>query len=200
MSQMTFRMMMNSGVLRSSDREIRRGPGGVPLYAMNPLPDFVNHSLDVLFGPEQAPPLRKHPETVKQHQAGISAPPQQASTGLSLKSLLLRLGLIDETKGERGREPASPQLLVVRLEERIRTLELLLKAERSLCQAQRDELEKLRSQTKRIDALEADLATERESGKQLVHWLLEAEQELARIHVVFSKLEPVRLDDKTPLP
>jgi predicted metal-binding protein len=82
------------------------------------------------------------------------------------------------------------QLQVVRLEERIKTLESLLKTEKILSQAQRDELIKLRAQSTRVGELEADLAAERESGKQLVQWLLEAEQELVRIHTAFNESHP----------
>ncbi len=189
MSHMTFRMMMDSGVLRSGDREIRRGPGGVPLYAMTQLPDFVNHSLDVLFGSDQEVSQRMRPEPIVKPQRIEPTQPNKPGRERSLKSLLHRLGLSGESVERRTKQPDAPILLVSRLEEQVRALESKLKAEQALSRAQRDELGKLRSQALRIDRLEADLAIERESGKQLVHWLLEAEQELARVHHVFNEMQ-----------
>lgn len=191
MSHMTFRMMMDSGVLRPSEREIRRGPGGVPLFAMSPLPDFVNHSLDVLFGQELDSRHRIKAGVAATQNAKSPAPPDQTTFADTLKGWFLRLGLVaDEPKCPLRPEKAMPQLQVVRLEERIKYLESLLKAERIVNRAQRDELGKLRARNIRIDQLEADLAAERESGKQLVQWLLEAEQELVQIHAAFTERHP----------
>jgi len=186
MSHMTFRMMMDSGVLRSGDREIRRGPGGIPLYAMNQLPDFVNHSLDVLFGSDQEVSQRMKPEPM---MAPRLEPARRLPSDRErpFLSMLRRFGLVDETPRKGSQQPEVPQLLVSRLEEQVRTLELKLKAEQALSRTQREELGKLRRELSRIDRLESELSTERESGKQLVHWLLEAEQELARVHQVFSE-------------
>jgi hypothetical protein len=174
---------------------------------MNPLPDFVNHSLDVLFGPELKPNQRKVSDAVARPQPDTPTLAQAASSRFSLKAVLLWLGLLHQTNCDPGPKSPSPQLLVAGLEERVRTLESLLKAEKALCRAQREELGKLRSQAKRIDTLEADLATERESGKQLVQWLLEAEQELAKVHGFFNELsqdregtDPVPCKPSSPLP
>lgn len=177
--------MMESGVLRPGDREIRRGPGGVPIYATHHMSDILNHSLDVLFGPASNPGQQKKSKPASQPQAGKPGPSQSAVTGFSLKGMLTWLGLVDQTNGASGPESPSPQLRVARLETRIQKLESLLKAEQALCQTQREELNKLRAQAKRIDVLEADLAVERESGSRLVHWLQEAEQELADLRLVF---------------
>jgi len=179
MSHLAFRMMMESGVLRPGDREIRRGPGGLPLHAMSQVPDFLNHSLDVLFGPDAETNQPKRPEAALRPRAGKPAPSKPASSGRSLKGLLRWLGLLDQTKGSSGPESPSPQLLVTRLEARVYNLEMLLKAERALCQTQREELSALRAQANRADVLEADLAIERESATRLVHWLQKVEQELA---------------------
>lgn len=91
--------------------------------------------------------------------------------------MLIWLGLLDETNGSSS--PPSPPLLVTRMKARIQKLELLLKAEQALCQAQREELSKLRAQVNRIDILDTELAIERESGARLVQWLQEAEEKLA---------------------
>ncbi|MGA6826829.1 hypothetical protein ACO9S2_04340 [Nitrospira sp. NS4] len=186
MSQLAFRMMMESGVLRPGDREIRRGPSGVPLHAMSQVPEFLNHSLDVLFGPDLETNQQKRPDVASRPRAGKPAPSQPASAGLSLKGLLRWLGLLDQTNGGSGPESPSPELLVTRLEARIHNLEVLLKAERALCQTQREELSALRAQATRADALEADLAIERESATRLVHWLQEVEQELAGMRRVVN--------------
>ena len=68
-----------------------------------------------------------------------------------------------------------------RLEERVRTLESLLKAEQARCQTQDKELAKLRLQAKQVENLQAELTVERESGKLLVQWLQEAEGQLAKV-------------------
>ena len=93
--------------------------------------------------------------------------------------MLRELRLLDQPGGSSSPQPPSPQLLVTRLEAQRKKLESLLKAEQALCQVQREELNKLRAKANRIDRLEADLAIERESAARLVHWLREAEQELA---------------------
>ena len=185
MSDAVFRLMVESGVLRPGNREIRRGPGGVPLYATRQVSDLLNHSLDVLFGPQVNTNQQKMLKVVSRPQADKPTPSQPAASRFSLKGMLIRFGLLDQTNGGSGPEAPSPQRVVNRLESRIQRLETLLKAEQTLCQAQREELSKLRAQANRIDVLEADLAIERESSARLVHWLQEAEQELADLRRVF---------------
>jgi hypothetical protein len=177
MSDIAFRMMMESGVLRPGDREIRRGLGGVPLYATRQVSDVLNHAVDVLFGPELNPDQQKMTKVVSRPRPDKPTPSRPASSRFSLKRILIRLGLLDQTNGS-GPEVPTPQLLVTRLEAQIQKLELLLKTEQALCRTQREELTRLRAQVNRIHVLEADLAVERESGSQLVHWLQAAEEEL----------------------
>jgi len=179
MSHVAFTRMMESGVLRPGDREIRRGPGGVPLYATREVSDFLNHSLDVLFGPESKQDQQKRPKVLSRPRAVKPTPSRPASSRFSLKGMLRELRLLDQPGGSSSPQPPSPQLLVTRLEAQRKKLESLLKAEQALCQAQREELNKLRAKANRIDRLEADLAIERESAARLVQWLREAEQELA---------------------
>lgn len=176
---------MESGVLRPGDQVIRRGPGGIPLYATRPVSDLLNHSLDVLFGPHVQTNQQKMPRVASRPQAVKPTPSQPAASGFSLKTMLIWLGLMEQTNG--GADPGSPssQRMITRLEARVQKLESLLKAEQTLCQAQREELNRLRTQANRIDVLEADLAIERESGAQLVQWLQEAEQELADLRRSF---------------
>ncbi|HXH86016.1 MAG TPA: hypothetical protein VNI35_04275 [Nitrospira sp.] len=185
MSDVAFTRMMDSGVLRPGDREIRRGPGGIPLYATRQVSDLLNHSLDVLFGSELESDQQKTPKMVLLPKPDKLTPSQPNRSRFSLKAMLIWLGLLDQTNGGARPESPSPEILVPRLKARIQKLESLLKAERVLCQAQREELSKLRVQANRNDILEKDLAIERESGAQLVHWLQEAEQELANLRRSF---------------
>jgi hypothetical protein len=173
---MDFKMMMESGVLRPGDMAIRRGPGGLPLYAIGELPDFLNHSLDVLFGPQSDGIYATRPQEAKRPTAGgwSSARPDDSTS--SLKTMMVRLGLRHEHN-----EPSQPPQPnpTATLEKRVQTLEFLLKEEHARCEKQVEELAILRSQLKSIDELKADLAIEREAGKQLVQWLQEAERQLA---------------------
>ena len=208
MSHIAFRMMMESGVLRPGDREIRRGPGGVPLHASRQVSDVLNHAVDVLFGPELKSDQQKTTKVIPRPHPDEPTPSQPSSYRFSLKRILLRLGLLDQTNGS-GSELPTPQLLVTRLEAQIQKLELRLKTEQALCQMQREELSKLRAQVNRIDVLEADLVIERESSSRLVHWLQAAEEELADLRQVAAtgstcvnpNLGQPRFDaSKTPLP
>lgn len=179
MSLMAFKMMMQSGVLRPGDIAIRRGPGGLPLDATSQLPEFLNYSLDVLFGPESNGNCAKSPQEVTRHAAGgrSSARPEP----FSLKTIMIGLGLLrEDSKPPMPKAPLRKDPTAT-LEKRVEILESLLKEEHARCQKQAEELGILRSQMKPIDELQADLAIEREAGKQLVQWLQEAEQQLAAV-------------------
>jgi hypothetical protein len=139
--------------------------------------------VDVLFGPELKSDQQKMTKVIPWPHPDEPTPSRPSSSRFSLKRILLRLGLLDQTNGS-GSELPTPQLLVTRLEAQIQKLELLLKTEQALCQMQREELSKLRAQANRIDVLEADLVIERESGSRLVHWLQVAEEELANLRQV----------------
>jgi len=178
---MAFKMMMQSGVLRPGDRAVRRGPGGVPLYATNQLPDFLNHSLNLLFASESNGDCGQSPHEAKRPavRGRSSARPEPAP--FSLKTFVRRLGLLHEHS-----KPPMPQSSplpnpTAALEKRVEILESLLKEGHARCQKQAEELALLRSQLKPIDELQADLVIEREVGRQLVQWLQEAEQQLADI-------------------
>ena len=69
-------------------------------------------------------------------------------TGFSLKGILQRFGLLDQTSGS-GSEFPTPQPLAIRLEAQIQKLELRLKTEKALCRMQREELDKLRAKVNR---------------------------------------------------
>jgi hypothetical protein len=181
MSMMAFKMMMQSGVLRPGDRAVRRGPGGVPLYATSQLPVILNHSLDLLFGSESNGDCAQSPHEAKRPAAGGRSSARPEPAPFSLKTLVIRLGLL--RKNGKPPLPQSPPLPnpMATLEKRVEILESLLKEGHARCQKQAEELALLRALLKPIDELQADLVIEREAGKQLVQWLQEAEQQLADI-------------------
>ena len=181
MSLMAFKMMMQSGVLRPGDMAVRRGPGGLPLYAASQLPEFLNHSLDVMFGSQLDGNCAKSPHEAKRPADGGRSSTRPEASPFSLKTIVTRLGLLREDN--KPPMPESPPLpnLTAKLEKRVQILESLLKTEQARCQKQAEELAILRSQLKPIDELQADLVNEREAGRQLVQWLQEAEQQLADV-------------------
>jgi len=158
MSGIAFRLMMESGVLRHGDRGIRRSRDGNLLHSTRQVPDVSNYAVDVLLG-----------------QALM--PVQQKRSNVIAHGMREWLGLHDQTKVS-GPKVSPAQLLVTRLEAQIQALELNLRTEQTLGQTQREELTRIRAQVSRIEVLEAELATERESSSQLVQWLQETEKEL----------------------
>jgi len=158
MSGIAFRLMMESGVLRHGDRGMRRSRDGNPLHSTSQVPDVSNYAVDVLLG-----------------QALM--PVQQKRSNVIAHGMREWLGLHDQTKVS-GPKVSPAQLLVTRLEAQIQALELNLRTEQTLGQTQREELTRIRAQVSRIEVLEAELATERESSSQLVQWLQETEKEL----------------------
>lgn len=181
MSLIAFKMMTLSGVLRPSDMTVRRGQGGLPLYVTNQLPEFLNHSLDVLFGPLPGSTQTKGPSRAKSLAVDVRSSNKPGPARFSLKTILIQLGLLHEVGKPPTPEPPPAPISTAKLEKRVQVLESLLIAEHVRCQQQVEELALLRTRLKPIDELQADLAIERESGKQLVQWLQEAEQQLAAI-------------------
>lgn len=184
MSDIAFRMMMDSGVLRPGEREIRRNLYGNSPFGTREVLDRLNHSVEVLFGPELAPNKLSMTKAVSRPSFDKPTPSPPASSHISLKRILIGLGWLNETNEGPGSEPPSPPLQVTRLKTQMQKLQLRLKTEQALCQVQREELTKLRAQVNRIEVLEAHLETERESGARLAQWLEEAEQELADLRGV----------------
>ena len=181
MSLMAFKMMMQSGVLRPGDMAVRRGPGGLPLNTTSQLPEFLNHSLDEMFGPQSNGNCAKSSHEAKRPAAGGRSSARPEPAPFSLKTIMIRLGLLGEdSKPPLPESPPLPNPTTI-LEKRVQILESLLKAEHARCQKQAEELAILRSQLKSIDELQADLVIERETGRQLVQWLQEAEQQLADV-------------------
>lgn len=168
---------MESGVLRPGDQVIRRGSERVPLHVTREVSDYLNRSVEVLFGPESKPDQQKT-KVVSRPQHKNPTPYLPTSSRFSWKGLLKRLGWLAQSNDGACAESSSPELLAIRLEGRVQKLQLLLETEQALCEAQRQQLT---SQTNRIDVLEAELAIERESSAQLVDWLRHAEQELSEM-------------------
>lgn len=181
MSLIAFKMMTLSGVLRPSDLTVRRGQGGLPLYVTSQLPEFLNHSLDVLFGSSSESHQTKGPHRAKPLAADLRSSAQPAPARFSLKTILIQLGLLHEGGKAPTPEPPPAPISTAKLEKRVQILASLLRAEHARCQKQVEELAVLRSRLTSIDELQADLAIEREAGKQLVEWLQEAEQQLGVI-------------------
>lgn len=171
MRDIAFRLMMESGVLRPGDREIRRGLDGPATRQ-----DVLSHAVEVLFGPEVKLEQQKKNKVVSDHVKPSTSQPM--AFRFSLEGILVWLGLQDQPNGSGPKVPRD-QLLVTRLEAQIQKLELSLRTEQARCQTQHEELSQLRAQVRRIDVLEAELAIERDSNSRLVHWLQEAEQEAA---------------------
>ncbi|MBA5866970.1 MAG: hypothetical protein GDA67_09795 [Nitrospira sp. CR1.3] len=184
MALMAYRLMMGSDVLRPSTREIRRGQGGLPLYATRQIPEFLENLFEMSFGPQLKPGQGKTPERGNRPKAQVMSP-RLVSSGRSLKAILMQMSQFRPSPQVPPQEPGPDQK---QLKERVGELESLLKSERALCDAQREELAKLRSRVKRLDSLEGDLTIERESSKQLVDWLQAAEQELADYREFFQAL------------
>ena len=175
MSGIAFRLMMESGVLRHGDRGMRRSRDGNPLHSTSQVPDVSNYAVDVLLGQALMPGQQKRSNVIAHLAKPTPADPPAAR--FSLDGMREWLGLHDQTKVS-GPKVSPAQLLVTRLEAQIQALELNLRTEQTLGQTQREELTRIRAQVSRIEVLEAELATERESSSQLVQWLQETEKEL----------------------
>ena len=173
MRDIAFRLMMESGVLRPGDREIRRGLDGPATRQ-----EVLHHAVEVLFGPELN--LEQQKMNKGALRSAQPTPSQLVASRFTLKEILVRLGLHDQTN-DSGPKVSRDQLLVTRLEAQMQKLESSLRTEQALCQRQHEELSKLRAKVSRIAVLEAELAIERESSSRLVHWLQEAEKEPAEL-------------------
>lgn len=182
MSMDSFRMMMLSGVLRSGTQEIRRISNNGSQDSLNKLPEFLNNLLEVPFRDKSEQKHAMSTHSLQRNRTDrhsfSSAKPRRSL----LRRMLACFGL--HRPSGRGPEPEFPHPynIVGRLEERVTLLESLLQAEQNRCIAQAEELSKLRSQMKRIEQLQAELNVEQVSGRMLVQWLQDAEQQLAEAH------------------
>ena len=182
----SIRIMMLSGVLRPACTEIRRVSDTAPLKSTNYLPEFLNSFLEIPFGStSRSNHIKKGMDDVKQRtvevRSSFQRTRQEAPARFSLKTILIQFGVLRPTEQRPRHEFRSEQAPKGRLEGRIQALESLLKAEQAHSRIQREELDKLRSQVKRLEELQTDLTIERESANLLVQWLQEAEQKLADV-------------------
>ena len=177
MNQSPFTMMLSSGVIRSGDLEVRRAMEFNSLHVARQLPEFLNSLWDVPMEAEsRSSHMKKRDELKRRHAAtcAFSAP-------FSLRAVAGWLGLLHRSEPPTKPKLVSPHKTFEILEEKVRVLTSLLKAEQIRCQTQREELHKLRNEVKRIEQLQAELTVERVSGKLLVEWLQELEQQLCEI-------------------
>src|SRR5574338_1510833 len=93
MSDIAFRLMMESGVLRPGDREIRRG---IDSHATRQVSDVLNHAVEVLFGPELNLEQEKMSKAVS--HCTKPTPSQPVASWFSLKGILRRLGSPNQMK------------------------------------------------------------------------------------------------------
>lgn len=175
MNQSPFVMMLSSGVIRPGDLEIRRAVEFGSLRMTRRLPEFLNSFLDVPMETKSRSNHERNRTDLRRHQSDDSAP-------LFWKTVAGWLGLVNRSEPPQIKPKSShPQKSVAVLEEKVRTLTFLLKTERARNQAQEEELQQLRNEVKRMEQLQAELTVERVSGKLLVEWLQELEQQLYEI-------------------
>ncbi len=177
MNQSPFTMMLSSGVIRSGDLEVRRAMEFNSLHVARQLPEFLNSLLDVPMEAEsRSSHMKKRDELKGRHAAACAF-----SAPFSLRAVAGWLGLFNRIEPPAKPKLVSPQKTIGVLEEKVRVLTSLLKAEQIRCQTQQEELRQLRNEVKRVEELQAELTVERVSGKLLVEWLQELEQQLFEI-------------------
>jgi len=177
MNQSPFTMMLSSGVIRSGDLEVRRAMEFNSLHVARRLPEFLNSLLDVPMEAESRSSHMKKRDALKRPYAAAHV----FSAPFSLRAVADWLGLFNRSEQPTKPKFVSSQKTIGILEEKVRVLTSLLKAEQIRFQSQQVELHQLRNEVKRIEQLQAELTVERVSGKLLVEWLQELEQQLFEI-------------------
>lgn len=177
MNQSPFTMMLSSGVIRSGDLEVRRAMEFNSFHVARQLPEVLNSFLDVPMEAESRSSHMKNRDEFKPRHAAAHA----FSAPFFLRAVAGWLGLLKRSEPPTKPQLVSPQKTIGALEEKVRALISLLKAEQIRCQTQQEELRQLRNEVKRIEQLQAELTVERVSGKLLVEWLQELEQQLFEI-------------------
>jgi hypothetical protein len=148
---------------------------------------MLDSFLGVSFGATGAPP-----QSADSHRSGLpaSTSPSSHSPGI-VRSALKRFVAQFFSEGSQEvqaqqnnlyNHPATPP-------EQSDTPESLLKAEQERTRQLRQELLTVRSALKQMDDLRAELAVERETGKQLVKFLEEAEQEARKVPILKQLLK-----------
>jgi len=127
------------------------------------------------------------PQSPNSHRAKlpVSTSPSLPSSGIirsALKKFVAQFFSADSQKVQA--QPNSLQNHLAIPTERSDTPESLLEAEQEQTRQLRQELLTIRSTLKQMDGLQAELAVERETGKQLVKFLEEAEHEARKVPVL----------------
>ncbi|WP_455377604.1 hypothetical protein [Petrachloros mirabilis] len=193
MSLDSFKMMMSSGVLRPGSLEIRRMSESASHVPIGKLPELLNNLLDVPFRNKTEHKHEMNTQELKRNRADRNSFPSARPRRSLLGRMLGWFGIHRPNGKGPQQEFPHPYNIVARLEERVALLESLLQVEQNRCLAQADELAKLRAQMKRIEQLQAELNVEQVSGRMLVQWLQDAEQQLADAHGVriSPKADPI---------
>jgi len=127
------------------------------------------------------------PQSPDSHRAKLSpsTSPLSHSSAIicsALKKFVAQFFSADSPKGQA--QPNSLKNHLAIPPERSETPESLLEAEQEQTRQLRQELLTIRSALKQLDSVQAELAVERETGKQLVKFLEEAEQEARKVPIL----------------
>ena len=143
---------------------------------------MLDSFLGVSFGATGTPP-----QSPDSHRARLpaSASPSSPSSGIvrsALKKFVAQFFSADSQEVQA--QPNSLHNQLTTQPEQSDTPESLLKAEQERTRQLRQELLTVRSALKQMDDLQAELTVERETGKQLVKFLEEAEQEARKVPIL----------------
>lgn len=143
---------------------------------------MLDSFLGVSFGATGPPP-----QSADLHRSGLpaSASPSSHSSGIvrsALKKFVAQF--FSAGSQEVQAQPSSLHNHLAIQPERSDAAESLLKAEKERTRQLRQELLSVRSALKQINDLQAELAVERETGKQLVKFLEEAEEEARKVPIL----------------
>ena len=143
---------------------------------------MLDSFLGLSFGATGTPP-----QSADSHGSGlpVSTSSPSHSPGIvrsALKKFVAQLFSAD--RQEIQAQPESPPSHLATQPERSDAPESLLKAEQERTRQLKQELLTVRSALKQMNDLQAELAVERETGKQLVKFLEEAEQEARKVPIL----------------
>lgn len=169
----SYEMLLLSGVLSPACLEFRRVPDVAPPSTRSSQPELPNNLSDISVGAVS---------TLNQIKGKQDRESLTVGARFSLRSILAQIGIGHPTSQWSKHEPPPQQHSTAILEQKIQTLESLLKAAQVNANSLHNKIDKLQLEVKLMDELRANLAIEQESGKQLVQWLQEAEQQLADVH------------------
>lgn len=148
---------------------------------------MLDSFLGVSFGATGAPP-----QSADSHRSGlpVSTSPSSHSPGI-VRSALKRFvaQFFSADRQEIQAQPDSLPSHFATQPEKSDAPESLLKAEQERTRQLKQELLTVRSALKQMDDIQAELAVERETGKQLVKFLEDAEQEARKVPILQQLLK-----------